>query len=296
MKKTLTLFFAAMLTCTLVSAQISTPAPSPSHKSTQTVGLTDITLDYSRPSMKDRTIFAEDGLVPYGQIWRTGANQASTIEFSRDLEFGGVAVEAGTYALYTIPSAGKWTVMLYSDLSLGGNTGGYDEANEVMRAEVESGKMDATVESFTIMVGDLKDDAGTVGLYWENTWVAIPFRVHTHEQVLAEIDAFASNPMSSVASNYLNSGWYLYATDGDMEQALDYMSAGCKHSTSPFLYFWLGRKAEVQAATGDYKGAVATAKEAHAAGSKAPDNAKGFYEDTVKGQLDANIAEWNSKM
>ena len=296
MRQTLTLILAVLAISTVSFAQISTPAPSPTANFQQAVGLTDVTINYSRPSMKDRTIFAADGLVPYGQIWRTGANQATTIEFSRDVNFGGADVPAGKYALYSIPGETEWTVMLYSDLSLGGNVGGYDQANEVMRTTVQAVKMDISLETFTIDVGDLRDNKANVGLVWDNVYVPVPLVVHTHDQVMEQIESFASNPMADVAANYLNSGWYIYATDGDLEQALEYMSAGCMHTNSPFKYFWLGRKAEVQAAGGDYKGAIATAKEAHKAGEAAPDNARGFYEDTVKDQLNKNIQEWNSKM
>ena len=296
MRQTLTLVLAMLTLSTVSIAQISTPAPSPTANFTQTVGLTDVTINYSRPSMKDRTIFAADGLVPYGQIWRTGANAATTIEFSRDVNFGGADVPAGKYAVYSIPGASEWTVMLYSDLSLGGNVGGYDEANEVMRTTVPAVTMDISLETLTLDLGDLRDNKATFGIVWDNVYVPVPLVVHTHDQVMEQIENFAANPMSDVAANYLNSGWYIYATDGDLEQALDYMSAGCKHSTSPFLYFWLGRKAEVQAAAGDYKGAIATAKQAHKAGEEAPDNARGFYDNTVKDQLNKNIQEWNSKM
>ena len=115
-------------------------------------------------------------------------------------------------------------------------------------------------------------------------------------QVMAQIDEFASNPMCEVAGNYLQSGWYMYTNGGDKEKALEYVSAGCQHSNSPYKYYWLGRKAQIQADMGDYKGAVATAKEAHKEGMEAPENAKPFYENTVKAELNENMTAWKAKM
>jgi hypothetical protein len=263
----------------------------------QTVGLTDITIDYSRPGVKDRTIFAADGLVPYGQIWRTGANAATTIEFSRDVNFAGEDVEAGKYALYTIPNADEWTVMLYSDLTLGGYVDNYDESNEVMRATVKPQSTgDWMTETFTMDISNVTSEGADLDLFWENTWVAIPIKVHTHDQVMAQIEDFASNPMGEVAGNYLQSGWYIYTNGGDKETALEYVSAGCQHSNSPYKYYWLGRKAQIQADMGNYEDAIATAKEAHKAGMDAPENAKPFYENTVKAELNDNITAWKAKM
>jgi len=297
MKQNLTLIAAALLIATLGTAQISTPAPSPHCELEQAVGLTDITLDYSRPGVKDRTIFAADGLVPYGEIWRTGANAATTIEFSRDVNFAGKEVPAGEYALYTIPNEGEWTVMLYSDLSLGGDVGNYDEANEVMRSTVKANDMgDWKVETFTMDLANISSEGAELELFWENTWVSVPIEVHTHDQVMSEIDKFASNPMADVAGNYLNSGWYIYNSGGDKEKALEYMSAGCQHTTSPYKYFYLARKAQIQADMGDYKAAVETCKAAHKSGLEAPENARGFYDNTVKDELNANMSEWKAKM
>ncbi|MDX1409127.1 MAG: hypothetical protein R3330_13360, partial [Saprospiraceae bacterium] len=117
----------------------------------------------------------------------------------------------------------------------------------------------------------------------------------TQKEVMAQLDNFAANPMGQVAGNYLNGGWYLHTSGTDSKKALEYLSEGLKHSNSPFNFFWMERKSQVQAALGDYAGAIKTAKMAHEAGAKAEGNAKGFYEDTVKGQLDANIKKWMSK-
>lgn len=135
MKRFLTTLLPTLFLCTMMQAQINVPAPSPTAEFKTKVGLTDVTLNYSRPSVKGRKIFATDGLVPYGQIWRTGANAASTIEFSEDVVFAGKDVPKGKYALYTIPGEKSWAVMLYSDVQLGGDTENYDASKEVARVD-----------------------------------------------------------------------------------------------------------------------------------------------------------------
>lgn len=293
MKKVFTILLPALLVFAMADAQIKTPQPSPTGSFTQSAGLTEFTVDYSRPGVKERVIFAEDGLVPYGKIWRTGANAATTIEFSEDINFGGKDVEAGKYALYTIPGKETWSVMLYSDLTLGGNVGNYDEANEVAKVTVDAYDMgEINVQSFTIMLGNLADASCTLDFIWASTFVAVPIELNTAEQIDGEIQKFAENPMADVAGNYLSAGWYMYNNDGDMAQANEFMQKGCEYSSSPFKFFWMNRASQVQAAAGDYSGAVATAKAAHKEGMSAPDNAKGFYESTVKGELDANIEKW----
>ena len=294
MKHIVLTLLPAMCLAFTSGAQISLPAASPTAEFEQQVGLTDITLNYSRPGVKGRTIFAVDGLVPYGQIWRTGANAATTIAFSEDVVFGGVDVPKGKYALYTIPNADMWSVMLYSDTELGGNTNAYDASKEIARVQAKPQEMPFSVETFLIDIGDITDNSATLGLIWEKTYVPVPINVHTDAQVSEKIDAFASNPMADIASNYLNAGWYYYNKGQQLDIAAGYMKKGVEYSNSPFKYFWMNRAAEVIAASGDKAGAIKMAKAAHEAGKQAPENARGFYEDTVKGLIDANLKKWGA--
>jgi len=293
MKRIVFTILPVLLLCSMMKAQISLPAPSPTAEFQQRVGLTDITLNYSRPGVKGRTIFAEDGLVPFGQIWRTGANAATTIEFSEDVVFGGKEVPKGKYALYTIPGSTSWSVMLYSDTNLGGNTAAYDASKEVVRVTATPAEMPFSVETFLMDIGDISDNGAVLGLIWEKTYVGVELKVHTDAQVNAKIEEFASNPMAEIASNYLNAGWYYYNKDEKLDVAADYMKKGCEYSNNPFKFFWMNRASEVMAASGDKAGAIKMAKAAHEAGKNAPENAKGFYEDTVKAQIDANLKKWN---
>jgi hypothetical protein len=293
MKRIVLAFLPAFMLCGLLQAQINTPAPSPTAEFKQEVGLTDITLNYSRPGVKERTIFAADGLVPFGQIWRTGANSATTIEFSEDVMCGGKEVAKGKYAVYTIPGADSWSFMLYSDTNLGGDVGNYDPAKEVARASAKPSALPFSVETMTMDIGTITDNSCELALIWENVYVGVPINVHTDKQVKAQIDAFASSPMSQIASNYLNAGWYYYNKGENLDVAADYMKKGVEYSNSPFKFFWMSRASEVLAKSGDKAGAIKMANKAHEAGKNAPDNAKGFYEGTVKGQIDANLKKWS---
>jgi hypothetical protein len=166
--------FALMLTLQ-VNAQ-SKPAASPLGKVYQRVGVTDIEVTYSRPGVKDRKIFAEDGLTPFGNLWRTGANGATTISLSTDAMIGGKKVPAGTYSILSIPGKEKWTIIINSDAGLRG-AGGYDEAKDVARFEVEPAEFPFSVETLTFVFGTVKDTSAYLDLIWEKTLVSIPIEV-----------------------------------------------------------------------------------------------------------------------
>lgn len=149
------------------------PAPSPTATFSQKVGLTEVTIVYSRPSKKGRTIMGE--LVPYGKVWRTGANATTKITFSDDVKIGGKDLAAGTYALFTIPGESEWTIMFSKDIKSG--AGGYKESEDAVRVKVESIKIAETVETFLINIEDNKPNSAIIELLWESTLVQIPLSV-----------------------------------------------------------------------------------------------------------------------
>lgn len=152
------------------------PAPSPLGKVYQRVGVTDVEFTYSRPSAKERTIFAADGLVPFGKLWRTGANAATKVSFSTDVTVGGQKVPAGTYALFSIPNEKEWTIILNSDAAQRG-TGSYDKAKDVARFTVEATEFPFPVEMFTIVIGNVKPTSADVSLVWATTGVNFSIEV-----------------------------------------------------------------------------------------------------------------------
>lgn len=164
------------MACSLqVSAQ-DKPAPSPLGKVYQRVGVTDMEVTYSRPSAKGRSIFAAKGLVPHGQLWRTGANRATKISFSTDVMIGGKKVAAGDYAIFSIPDAGKWTVIFNSNADQGG-TANYEEAKDAVRVNVETSTLPFSVENFSIGFNNVKDTSVDLLIYWETTLVSVPISV-----------------------------------------------------------------------------------------------------------------------
>jgi len=162
MKKLVLALVAILSVCSSVElqAQLQTPAPSPMAKLTQMVGLTEVTIEYSRPGVKGREIFAEDGLVPYDKVWRTGANAATKFSFSEDVTLGGEALEAGEYAVLTKPGAEQWEVMLFPYES--SNWGSYVDKDPAAKFMAEPQAMDVMVESFLIDLNNLRSGSANI--------------------------------------------------------------------------------------------------------------------------------------
>jgi len=151
-------------------------APSPSAKLVQKVGLTDVTIEYSRPGVKGRTIFAADGLVPFGKLWRTGANSATKITFSDAVKIGDGELAAGSYAILTKPGATSWDINFYPYGAT--RWSGYADADPAVSVKATPALLPNNVESFLITIGDLTDYSATIVFRWEKTVVSLPFKVN----------------------------------------------------------------------------------------------------------------------
>lgn len=253
-KKLLLLSVAMFLALFSVDAQdLKTPRPSPMAKVTQEFALGEITLDYSRPSVKGRTIYGN--LVPYGKIWRTGANYSTKITVTDIIQIEGNKVEPGTYAIYTIPGKDKWEVMLYSDLKLGGNVAKYDKANEVVRFSVTPTTVTEKVESFTINIADLRDESATLEMIWENTRVPIKITAAIDEVIMANIKK------TVIEDNrpYYTAARYYYENDKDLVKALEWIKIAS--AKRPDAYWVKMQQARIEHKLGKKKDAIATAKE-----------------------------------
>lgn len=204
----------ALFVCTLTYSQVETPQPSPLAHYNQDVGLTNIKIDYSRPSVKGRVIFGD--LVPYGKLWRTGANQSTTITFEHDVVFGSNAVKKGTYELFTIPNPNQWEIILYNDEGSNGNPDPIEEDKVVARVNTES-KTSAAVESFTLSLGNLTNSSADLILQWDKTIVQVPIEVGTDKMVMDSIDK-TFNPQPNVNDYYRAASYYL-SNNLDLEQA-----------------------------------------------------------------------------
>ncbi|PIF01205.1 MAG: dihydrolipoamide dehydrogenase [Maribacter sp.] len=262
MKKILVLVCVALASFS-IEAQIKTPQPSPSSTLIQTVGLTDVTIAYSRPAMRGRTIFGD--LVPYGKIWRTGANKNTTIDFSTDVTIDGQELKAGSYAIYTKPGKSSWEVIFYSDTNNWGKPKKWDESKVALKTTVGVQAMPIGVESFMIVIDEISNDAATLGMLWENTYVGVKFEVPTDTTVMENIEKVLNGPS---ANDYYAAAVYYSSTDKDINKAKEFMDKAMAMIKEP-AYWQLRQQSLIQAKAGDKKGAIATAKKSLAAAEAA---------------------------
>lgn len=242
-------------------AQINTPSPSSAGSVGSTVGLTEITIEYSRPKLKGRKIFGEgaDYLQPYGQIWRSGANSGSKLTLSTGANIGGTDLEAGQYMIYTIPGKDSWSFMLYSDLSLGGNVAGYDTEKEVLRVAVTPTNLSTNVETLTFNISDMSEDntSANIELAWANVSVKVPVKVAFDEEVMKDI---ATNTQV-IAGNYVAAANYYLANGKDLGQALEWMDTYLAIGENSGQFWNVYIKAKILAEMGNKKEAIATAND-----------------------------------
>jgi hypothetical protein len=266
------------LTASGASAEPDLPRPSPSAKVTQVIGLTDLTVDYSSPAAKGRTIWGT--LVPYDQMWRTGANQATKITFSRDVTFGGKPVPAGAYALFTIPTKGAWTVILNKKADQAGTGRDYKAELDLVRFQVHP-KPAPHRERMTFLFSDFTDDKGSLDLEWDKLRVSIPIKVNTEEQALANI----AKGIDGAWRTYANAARYLAETKKDYDTGLKYIdqSIGLKED-----WFNLWIKATILAGKGKTKDAISLGEKAYEAGQKA----EFFF---LEPEIKKTLAEWKKK-
>jgi hypothetical protein len=240
MKKTIISILAlAVLGFTNVQAQqLKVPAPSPSQTVKQSFGLGDVTIEYSRPAAKSRTIFGD--LVPFGKIWRTGANSATKITFSDDVKLEGKDVKAGTYALYTIPNKDSWDLMLYKDLTLGGNVAEYKAENEVLKLQVKPTTLSNKIESFTINMADVMPASATLELLWEHTRVPVFITTDIDSRVMKNIE----NSVVNDNRPYFQAASYYYENNKDLKQALTWVNKALEANPKAFYMMLLKSKIE----------------------------------------------------
>lgn len=274
---------AALASSTLIMAQ-ELPAPSPAAKLEQRVGLTDIHVEYSRPQMKGRTVFGD--LVPYDQVWRTGANKINKITFSSDVQFNKIPVKAGSYSLMTIPSKGKWTVILNRETEMWG-VGEYDKSKDVLRTMIKPSSLPNTVETFTIEVENITGKGAHLSIKWENTAVSIPITVEVSKLAEANIKKAIEEDGGNWRV-YRNSANYYVNEGKNYKQALEYVNKAIELDPDNWYTYWV--KAEVLAGMKNKKEAMEMGKKAIAMGEE---NAKKNGREFPYGEgLKAEMAEW----
>ena len=284
MMKSLALTALTFLSATALSfAQIKTPAPSPTGKISQDVGLIKIDVEYSRPSIKGRKIFGD--LVPYGELWRTGANASTKITFSDDVQASNVSLPKATYALYTIPGETEWTIIFYKNTTFWGapEPKDFKEEDVAARFKVPTQKLSEKVETFTINIGNLQNNGADLELIWENTKVVIPILVDTDAKVMSDIKATMSGPS---ANAYYSAARYYYEEKKDMKQALEWVNTCLEKGGEKF---WILRlKANIQAELGMYQDAITTA-------NRSTELAKADGNTDYPRMNEKSIMEWKKK-
>ena len=247
------------------------PDASPLAILKQRVGVTDIEVTYSRPSLKGRT--ALGGLLaPYGMVWRTGANNATRITFSTPATIQGSAIAAGTYELFTIPNQDEWTVIFQKPAKQWGSYK-YDQANDVLRVTAKPTALPALVETFTIEFSEFRDDSAVLTLTWEKTRVPLKVQVDTVGAVVPQIKAAMA--AEGGKKPYVAAAMFYLDNNIDLPQALKWMDAALADNPNSFSSLY--RKAKVLAKMGDKAAAVATAKLSIAAAAKSSGEAKEEY-------------------
>ena len=237
-----------------VSSQIQTPAPSPATKVHQTIGLTEVTLEYARPSVRNREIFGN--LVPYDKVWRTGANENSVISFSTSVKIGDADVPAGKYSVYTIPNKDSWEFILYSDYNNWGLPSDWDENKVVVRQKFTPTKLENKMESFKFAFDNLTNNSFTLGVTWGYFYLPVEIKLPTTKIVMSSIEEILKNPTSS---DLYKAAVYLLQENRDLRMAKEWMNQSIAMMDNPRFYH-LRQQSLIYAALKDYKMAIKVAK------------------------------------
>jgi len=254
-----------VFTCGLLAQtpKVDFPAASPACTLKQHVGLTDIEIVYSRPGVKGRPIFG--GLVPYGQVWRTGANNATKITFSTPVKLNGAEIPAGTYALFTIPGETEWTIIINKGAAQWGAFQ-YNETNDLVRVKATPLKLAEPVETFTIEINDIRDESATLNLTWEKTRVPVKLEVELVSKLVPQIEAVMS--AAEGRKPYYQAALFYYDHGQDLQKASKWVDAAIAEREA---YYIVNLKARILAKLGDKEGAIAAAKRSTELAIKAKD-------------------------
>ena len=247
-----------LLAAPAAQAQIRTPAASPQSTITQRVGLTDVTIVYSRPSLKGRAVFGDKSpLAPTGKRWRTGANNSTTIKFSDDVTVEGKKVAAGEYGIYTIPNKTEWMVVLNKNTKLGADVDGYKEDQDVARFSIKPYKMGSKAETFTINFTDLTPATANVAMEWEMTGAKFKILADVDSKVMAQIDEKITNNANPTPGDLAAAAVYYADNNKDMKQAVAWME---KANATDAKFWNLHSEAKMRLKMKDYAGAMKAAE------------------------------------
>ena len=253
----------------------------------QYVGLAKVSLTYGQPSKQGRQIFG--GLIPYGKIWRTGANSSTKISFDREVKLADQVVPAGDYGLYTIPGEKQWTIIIHKNNKLWG-AGGYQDGNDLLRFEVPSQKLNDLVESLTIRFEGFHANGANLVIAWENTKVSFPVFVDSDATILAEIDEKLVNNTGKIsAQTYFDAAQFYFHKNMKLDLAVTWFDKAIELSPRAFWYVYY--RGEIAFEMGDYKNAKKYTEQCLAAAQKSPSSDFGYI-----GKCDLLLAKIADKM
>ncbi len=255
------------------------PKASPAASVEQRIGLTDVSVQYSRPAARGRAIFGD--LVPYGEVWRTGANECTKFTTSGEITFGGEALEAGTYALFTIPAETGWTVIVSHQTNLWGNTG-YTEESDVFRTMAMPTASDYD-ENFTIAFKNVGEDRADLVIEWAETSVAIPIEVDVASKSAQNV----ASALEEAKSSYRNAADF-YSNRGQHEKAIETIDLALRLDPNNWYTNWV--KAEILFRAGKVK-------DAKTQGTKAIEMGQEFYDSrgsafNYRAGLEKEMKDW----
>ena len=282
MKKLFTILL--ILTSFTSYSQLKTPSASTASEIEQVVGLTEIEIDYNRPSKKGRNIFGN--LVPYGKIWRTGANSGTEISFSTDVTINGQNIKEGTYSIFSIPNKDSWEIILYADTDLWSVPRNWDETKIIFQSNFKTNMNNGkSVETFTISFDNITNNDFDLVFSWDDTYVIVPINVPTRSLVDNQIKSIMSgNPKSS---DYYSAAVYYLQENNKLDFALDWMNKAIDMIENP-RFFQLRQFSLILAANGKYREAIKVAKKSLELSIQANN------QDYVKMNNDS-ISEWSKK-
>jgi Protein of unknown function (DUF2911) len=250
MKKIFLLASASFILFSADAQQLNTPQPSPTASIKQNFALSSIDISYSRPGVKGRKVFGD--LVPYGKVWRTGANNATTITFGEEVMIGGKKVPAGKYGLLTIPGESEWTIIISKQTDVT-SPADYKQDQDVVRVAAKPATMPFTIETFFINVDDIKSNSCSIGMGWESTWVSFEVKADVESKVMKQI----SDVMDKDNKPYFNAAMYYMENGKDLNKALEWLTKA--ESQNPGAFWVVHQKANCLAKLGKKQEAIAAA-------------------------------------
>lgn len=246
--------FLTLLNClffNVISAQVKLPASSSTQTIKQDFGMGSIELTYSRPGTKERLVFGD--LVPYGKLWRTGANEATRLVFKTPVEMGGRKIDTGTYVLYTIPEEETWEVIINRGINNWG-IDGYKETEDIVRFTVPVIKVSAKTETFTMQFANIKPESCELQLMWEKKVIAIPITTNIKDKLKTQIEA----AMLSDKKPYWQAAQFYFEYDINLTKALENINKATEENSKAYYMFLY--KANIQKAMGNNAGALESSK------------------------------------